>query len=315
MATFREFGLLPSTEEPAKKKVPEKVEYVRFEAGHKRAKEVIAQKMKGRDHDDFVDGIMYSQENVDGAKKKVAEMEVEFEAERNEGTEEEVQAKHRRKMMADCLEAIFLYTRSWFGPTARLFPTTKWDDYMNGVDMVAERHEGDLVDHHGFALDITYGGSKTVLKKMKGIADGIKKGLLAQVSFFKSGDGKFKGQLGDIPLIVIGADGNTMMGLINTFAEGEGSHVDKKLSEHPFQFQMIDQIMQQCDFFIECARKCSDKKRGAEIISAYERLRDSFIPVLKLKEKLLPDVDKNYRDKFHSHMDAAMKEIRIQSRL
>lgn len=282
----------------------ERVEYVLLPKALERAKKILEEKMKGRDLDSFVGGPV-SQEVIDSYKAKVAELDGIF-AERNEKKEPEARMKSEHaKEMADCLEGIFLNTPSWFGIGSKLFPTTKWDDYKNGVDMVAERREGGLVNHHGFALDITYGGPTAIIKKMGRIADNIIKGELGHVDFFKSADGRYKGQLGEVPLVVIGADANTMKGMVNHFANME----DNSLVLHPFQFQMIEQVMLQCDFYIEVASRCENVEASMKITEAYARLKSEFESILKVKAKTLPDIDRNYRDTFHANMLHSMGQV------
>lgn len=283
---------------------PEKVEYVLLPKARERAQKLKTEKMKGRDLDDFVGGPV-TQEVINSYKEKVVALDGIFAKQNEEKTPEERMMAEHAKEMADCLEGVFLNTPSWFGLGSKLFPTTKWDDYKNGVDMVAERREGELVNHHGFALDITYGGTETIIKKMSKIANNIVKGKLGHVDFFKSADGRYKGQLGEVPLVVIGADANTMKGMVNHFANSE----DNALVLHPFQFQMIEQVILQCDFYIEVAGRCTDVGASMKIIEAYTRLKSEFESLLKVKAKTIPEVDRNYRDAFHANMLYSMEHV------
>ncbi|MES2985859.1 MAG: hypothetical protein V4686_01890 [Patescibacteria group bacterium] len=284
----------------------ERVEYVRYTEAHKRAEIVKEKRMKGRELKDFIGGPFYTEAAISDAENTVQRIKEGFEDKERFLDEEQKERLHRSHMMASCLEGICLYTKSWFGPTTKTYPTTDWDDYTNGVDLIAERTQGDAVNHNGFALDVTFGGPKTVLKKVQSVANKIMNGKLGKVDFFKSDDGKFKGQLNNIPLVVIGASGNTMKGLINHFANPEE---DIYLSEHPFQFQIIEDIIMQCDFFCEIAQQCVDVEKKELIVTTYTKLKQDFEKILQLKAKLSPQIDRNFRDAFHENLLEAMREI------
>ena len=290
----------------------EKVEYVRYTEAHKRAQEIKAKRSIGREPKDFIGGPLYTKNAIAIMEARVEELDGIFKDANAQKTPEHRARSEQAEMMADCLEGIFLYMHSWLGPTSKAYPTSKYDDYVNRVDLIIERNQGGMSDHNGLAIDVTYGGPKTILKKLKNIRDRVLNGKLGKVDLFKSDDGKYKGQLLDIPLVVVGADANTMKGLINLFAGKE----DGQLSEHPFQFQVIDQIILQCDFFIETAKKIKDKdkERSDKIVSEYTKLKQTFEALLKLKQKTIPaDVDRNFRDSFHENIITTMNNLRVET--
>lgn len=289
----------------------EKVEYVRYTEAHKRAQEIKTKRSIGREPKDFIGGPLYTRAAIAVMEARVEELEGKFKEADAQKTPEQKARKEQSEMMADCLEGIFLYMHSWLGPTSKAYPTSKYDDYVNHVDLIIERNQGGMSDHNGLAIDVTYGGPKTILKKLRLIRDRVLNGKLGQVDLFKSDDGKYKGQLLDIPLVVVGADANTMKGLINLFAGKE----DGQLSEHPFQFQVIDQIILQCDFFIETAQKIKDKnkERSDKIVSEYTKLKQTFESVLKLKQKTIPtEVDRTFRDSFQENIIASMSDLKAE---
>jgi bisphosphoglycerate-dependent phosphoglycerate mutase len=285
----------------------EEVGYVLHERAYQRAEQIYDQKMKGRHMKDFVGDEPYTEEAMKRIEDRVVQIEVEF-AEQVERLPEDLRQKHEMsKKLADCLEGVILNVKTWFGPTSKVYPTTRFDDYVNGVDLVAERMNGDIANHHGFALDITYAGYNTILKKLNRIADKLKKGKMGKVDFFKTNDGKFKGQLNGIPLVVIGADGNTMRGLVNMFAEGS----DEEIEDHPVQFQIVDQVLMQCDFFINFAETIEKKEVKDRVIEAYRILRRDFELIKKLKERLATTgLDDGTRDSFHGNLQAALSSMK-----
>ena len=284
----------------------ERVDYTLHERASKRADEIYDKKIKGRRPDDFIGGQFYTKDAIDGINEKVewyektfAEQAAALDADKRE--KQEMSAK-----LAHCLEGIILNAKTWFGPTQQVYPTTKWDDYYNGVDLVAERMSGGVMSHHGFALDITYAGRNVIARKINKIVDRIRQGKLGKVDFFKSNDGTFKGQLGEIPLVVIGADGNTMKGFVNLFAEKE----DEKIEDHPVQFQIIDQVLMQCDFFIRIAEQIQNPVIRDKIIKAYETLKKDFELIKRLKAKISGDLNGTFRDTFHENMTQVLGEVK-----
>ncbi len=284
----------------------ERVDYTLHERAHKRADEIYNRKINGRRPEDFIGGQFYTNDAIEEIKIKVEWYEKQF-AEQAAALTPEQREKHEMSTkLAHCLEGIILTTKTWFGPTSCVYPTTKWDDYYNGVDLVAERMSGGVMSHHGFALDVSYGGRNVIARKINKIVDRIKKGKLGKVDFFKSNDGSFKGQLSEIPLVVIGADGNTMKGLVNLFAERE----DQKIEDHPVQFQIVDQVLIQCDFFIKIAEDIQDISIRNRIIKSYDTLKKDFELIKRIKIRLSSDIQGNFRDTFHENMLSVLSDIK-----
>ncbi|MBC7766449.1 hypothetical protein H7Y21_00435 [Arenimonas sp.] len=288
-----------------KESFSEQVGYVLHERAAKRAEEVYDKKMVGRRMKDFEGVGPYTIEYVASKEIKVKKAEEDFEAKLAQESQEVRSRSEMSKKLADCLEGIILNVKTWFGPTSQIYPTTRYDDYFNGVDLVAERMSGGALNHHGFALDITYAGYTTILKKIERIANKLKKGELGNVDFFKSNDNRFMGQLGEVPLVVIGADGNTMRGLVNMFAEGE----DNKIEDHPVQFQIVEQVLIQCEFFIRLANEIQDKEIANRVIIAYTTLKTDFELIKKLKHRLATNIDTGDRDSFHGNLQAALENL------
>lgn len=273
-------------------------DYVLHERAAKRAEEVYDKKMIGRRMKDFIGTGPYTAEYIAEKEVKVNKAEQDFELDFDGKTAEIREKLEMAKKLADCLEGIVLNVKTWFGPTSKIYPTTRHDDYFNHVDLVAERMSGGVLNHHGFALDVTYAGYDIISKKVKRIADGLKNGQLGKVEFFKSDDGRFKGELGEIPLVVVGADGNTMRGLVNMFAEGE----DQKIENHPVQFQIIDQVLMQCKYFINLAEQINNTGIADRVVNAYQTLKKDFEMIKSLKQKLGDVKDKGDRDTFHENL-------------
>jgi hypothetical protein len=275
-----------------------------------RLNEELEHKMKGREMDDFADlytaeGIQADRSKLEYIKEKIDEKERSLRLEKGEDWHE----KHvHSKEMADSFEGVLSSAKTWFGINAETYPTTEFDDVINGVDVVIEHNVGGAFMHNGAAIDITYGGPKFVHKKLDKIAKKImEKGQLSEVKYFKSEKANITGRLNNIPTVVVGASADTVMELVNLYAEKN----DAELARHPFQFQVIDQILSQCEFFIEIAASGNlpEEKRD-QVVNAYRKLREVVLNVQKLKGKTLPDVPKDIRDDFHRNLMHELDELR-----
>lgn len=286
---------------------------VRYTRAHERACFSKDLKMQGRNLKDFVSSTI-SQESVDRAEAYVRKAEGFFELMLSEKTQEEREKAERSKIIAECLEGIILCNKTWFGLMAQTYPTTKFDDVKNGIDMIVERGKDGVFSHEGVAMDVTYAGKNGIAKKIDRILENLRKGKMGTISFFKSQDGRYKGELNNLPLVVIGADFNTMSHMINLFAE-DTPQANRGLAEHPFQFQMIEQVIMQCDFYISMIKTFDlDDEVASVMIDAYDRLAKTYRGLYKLKtEKTLPEADHNMRDKFHENMSSYLKHLSIIS--
>ncbi len=283
-------------------------EYLLMPAAKKRAEETIAQKSIGHEMDDFVDP--YTEAGVAADKLMVSQYEEAFAAALAELPPEKRERKIEAQEMARIFEGIMINQKSWFGMNADIFPTSRFDDIKHGVDAIIQHKIGDAYSHNGVAIDVTFAGPKPVFKKLEKRIDQVRKGHLSTVKYFHSPEAGIRGQLSEIPAVVVGASGDTMQELVNLFA----SHEDGKLSSHPVQFQILDQIKTQCDFFIELAEK-ENVPNKEKIIAAYQKLGRQVDSVLKQKNLVYKDpAVKNIRDSFHEHFLEILAELKLQTR-
>ncbi len=272
------------------------------EAAYQRAEQVLDEKKKGRTMKDFIGKASYTAERVGEIIDKVAKAEAEFQKEVSTLAGHVQEKIEKVQRITKCLEGIILSVNSWFGPTSEVYPTTRWDSIHNGVDLVVERTKDDAKNHHGFALDIMFARANKILDKIKNIAEKLHKGELGRVDFFKSPDG-IESHLAEIPLVVIGADEYTMKDLMTLFAD----HEDEKVESHPVQFQFIDQVIAQCELFMNIADKIEDAKISERVKGAYQKLKDDFEKIIKTKKTLGETEDTGERDTFHEDLMEVIK--------
>lgn len=178
-----------------------------------------------------------------------------------------------QKKVADAFEAIILKfgeTFEWFGSNAMTLKTSKFDDYTNGVDIVAEFSEEDRL-----AIDVTY--SANAIKKFEKILSHIKDGDLGEVKYFISQIGDTKGKIEGIPEVVIGASRKTVTDLSNLWSNERYSK--DKIASHYVQIMILKQIREQLDVFSLYAIK-SNKPN---LVERYTQLLGIIDSILKDK--------------------------------
>jgi hypothetical protein len=98
------------------------------------------------------------------------------------------------------------------GPHASVIIPSRFDDVANGVDSIVEFEEEGATSHLALAVDVTK-SSEGLKKKFERIRSSIEEGELSRVKYFKSEN--FRGELRNVPRVVIGADHPTVENISN----------------------------------------------------------------------------------------------------
>ena len=163
-------------------------------------------------------------------------------------------AHESHKVYSEVLEAV-LYKQiddgPWFGNNTRAVKTSSFDDYKNGSDIILELVETTkTLSHLSLSVDVTF-GITTEMDKFLRIKEHIDKGTLGKISYFKSERANFRGELSQIPEVVIGVEKDLVIKLADLWA-GEGPHKDtnkKTLDAHPVQRLIMAEILLQLHTF------------------------------------------------------------------
>lgn len=152
------------------------------------------------------------------------------------------------KKVADIFEALVLWhgeQSDWFGANATTMKTSRYDDYVNGVDAVIEFRGSDpgSASHVGLAADVTFTQDTTA--KFDRLRGQIEKGQLPVVKYFHSENMNFHGQLSKLPEVIIGAERKAVLELAELWAERKMD----KLAVHPIQIMILTQIEAQLRVF------------------------------------------------------------------
>jgi hypothetical protein len=194
--------------------------------------------------------------------------------------ETEVNAMFRK--MAKVFEVIVseqMEMSNWLGESAMTEQASKYDDYKNGVDTVVEFDEPDGASHLALAIDVT--SSHELTRKFTRIKDEIDSGVLTKVKYFVSENLGIRGEKGNIPRVVIGADRKTIMDLVGRWMDKD----NEALAEHVVQAIVIEEIIEQLEAYIKYAKKISKDK----VASIYQRTLE-ILQRIKEEKKLSEDM-------------------------
>ncbi len=190
-------------------------------------------------------------------------------------------AERNTKKIADTLEAIVL-TQSemseWLGD-AKTLRSSRFDDYINKVDMIAEWSSGaEGTRVLGLAVDVTF-GLIGVQKKLREIKAEIDNGVLGSIRYFKDERGDFMGTRNNVPRTVIGVSQPVVQELARLWVEGE----KRLLGQHPVQRVFIDQIATQ----LRSMERYAERTGKFDVAMAYRKALAAVTPVEESKQGIV----------------------------
>lgn len=224
---------------------------------------------------------IYPEEKIKRDQEYVQKKEKEF-SEKILNPEDEKKIK-----LAKIFEAIIYQMGelgNWFGESGMIIKSTRYDDIKNGVDLIIEfpKEEDGEEPYLALAVDVTFSSYEDLYKKLERIKDGIERGELAKIEYFKSEHTKFKGGINDIPKTVIGTDTKILYEVMDLWVNEK----ERELEEHPIQFMILDQIMMQLVKFKEYA----ESVKKPEIAKKYNKAIKIMERVLDEKQDLREEV-------------------------
>jgi len=188
---------------------------------------------------DFND--LYGAERVENDLARVRELDEKFntEAAQNASIREQVVWGHS-------LEA-FLHRQigqqGFLGEGAVGIKTSKFDDYVNGVDEVVIYPRPDGVSHLGLSVDFTFGNPA---KKIDRVVQRVRAGEMGRIKYFKADvpGFQFRGEM-RTPKVVVAVSRESIRDALALWVQGE----DDRLKNHPLQMLMLRQIADQLDVY------------------------------------------------------------------
>ena len=285
---------------------------VRFSEVHEKAKKILPHQGGQRiDPSEFKD--LYGEQVVYQDEQYVWETKEVFR--RKEGTSSR---KKEAKDVSDAFETLIsdqVDLSNWFGENASVIRASEYDDYKNKVDAIIEFILEGSTSHLALGIDITY-SRESLSGKIHTIRKMIEEGILAQVKYFISDIGGFRGELKNIPIVVVGADMEILDELFDTWIrfqrlrkqknkEGQES-VTKKIRElnlqlqnHKVQVQLLRQIKMQLEKFHDFAQK-SNQTKIADKLRANLSIINS---ILETKPPEIMESRSNFEEALEQELD------------
>lgn len=238
----------------------------------------------------------------------VAALEAEFKKEMALDPEHALAVK--RGELCEAIVATQIEESNWMGSNAEVTIPSRYDDIVNGIDIIVGFDEEEMHSHLGLAVDVTE-STRGVERKFHKIRESIENGELSQVKYFDSD--YFHGALRQVPRVTIGADRTALREVADLLLyfkmrkkrpvdtqtvskEIAGSlttrfkEVREKLETHHLQFQILLEIVAQLEVFREYAEKENKEKPAA----SYEKVLAIAKRILKEKRGMIGEA--KYRE-------------------
>lgn len=144
----------------------------------------------------------------------------------------------------------------WLSGKGICTPTSKWDDYKRGVDMVVEFPDEDLPNKYlGLGIDITTTKDKSdIVKKLDKILENdVLHDRITKIKYYESEDTK---RAISVPKTIIALSDEQARSL---FEEEDKSNAEE-LALHKAQLIILYQLQQQCTTFCRIAHRKNSEK-------------------------------------------------------
>lgn len=212
-----------------------------------------------------------------------------------------VVSKERDKERGEIAEATMIVgvnTGKWFGQDTSVLPTTEFDDFEHGVDILLERMQsGGTFSHFALGVDVSV-SEIDIEKKLQNTTDRLRRGQLTKLDYFYSPRMGLKGQLLDIPHGVVGVQRESLMELSH-FLPGADKEKWANLIE---QFIVLEELKVQLTSFVGYIKTSVSSvvtsERKQKMFEKYTQALAYIEQVLQekqqLKEELFVD-DRDYK--------------------
>lgn len=241
---------------------------------------------------------LYSEKEINTDLERVVFLEKKFE----EGSTKESKTLKR---ISDVFEGVVVEQAeqgAWFGEKVHFYPTSRYDDFVNGVDGVAEFYDeqedenGEIISvpsHTALSFDVVFSReAKRIEEKLQRTKEMIERGELTEVKYFEDEEGNRKSLRA--PRIVLGSRLSSAEKLIDLWGS-KTPDKNKKLAQHPMQIKLLLESYLQLYHFSEYARELGKP----EIAHAYGSLCNRVSEILNNEKK----------DLLHEHYNEISDDI------
>lgn len=235
--------------------------------------------------EDFKD--LYGEREIEKDLTYIASMEKLFK-------EKETAEEKEIKKIATVFEALFYEQaeqNNWLGENIVIIKTSSFDDIKNGADGIVESQESPQspfkkASYLALAVDVKF-GSGDISYKLKRIKDDIENGRLTQIKYFVSEYMDMRGELKNVPRVIVSASFPTVKELSELWINRN----NKALQKHFIQFQIIDEMLYQLKMFEKYALSIGQKEIAEKYSNAFNLIEEIH------KNKLSGLTDDGKRDK------------------
>jgi len=268
-----------------------------IEATHEKAAKIVRE--SAIKPSEFID--LYGEEGVKSDEAYVKRSKLKFD--RDNTLEQQVSKK-----LATIFEAVILEQSelsNWFGSNISTIKTSEYDDIARGVDMIAEYSSENAAAHLALGIDVSYSPG-SVPKKLEAICKAIESNALPTVRYFKSEQLGMRGELKNIPKIILGVSYAKAMELANAWlGVKEGRLPKNTFVKHPVRSHLLREMQVQFAGF----EKIAVAAKNEAVAAAYKRA--SLILEEALKEAAsenisIQEVTRKDHDPVHDAIEAFM---------
>jgi len=190
--------------------------------------------------------------------------------------------------------------KHWFGKDATTFLTSDFDDYQNGADIAVELQGGLGVLPHGLLLsmDATYSEDpQRIIAKLSKSFQNLAAGKMGHIRFYKSADGRFKGSVDMVPVLVVGFNKVTINELATLWIN---KHTRTELENHPAQRLILEECSVQLESFLYFLEN-NIKVPNRDLLKSSIETELIMVRKVLLEKKSIP-LGKSKGDIVHSHI-------------
>ncbi len=212
---------------------------------------------------------------------------------------------------SEVLEAIIydqIQNGPWFGENTKAIKTSRYDDYENGSDIILELQDtAKGLYNLSLSIDVTF-GTTTETKKFLKIKENIDNGTLGEISYFKSARANFRGEISQVPQVVIGIEKDLLVKLADLWAN-DGPHKEKnkeEINRHPAQRVIMAEILLQLHTFRTYAKNIGQES----LVPVYEK--DIQILEEIMREQGIMDIGELRNDKVFTAIREALSMFKIE---
>jgi len=228
---------------------------------------------------------LYSTEEINEDKERVSFLQDKF-------NEIMTPSQERMKEVAAIFEAIVIdeaESSEWLGSRAIVYSASEYDDFMNGVDAVAEfKNNENESDFLALAMDVTFSSDiENIEKKINRVLKSVKDGVLTPLKYFADEDGNQSKM--EVPRVVIGADAEMVGELMKIWDMKSSANEENRkkakntLGQHIFQTKMLLEIEMQLKGY----GKFAEDHGQQEIADLYENALKIIEEVIEEKKEMI----------------------------